>query len=178
MKIRRFFIRLLGMRIFDAIPIIRQIKLFILKKILKLENDVSFHSHVMIGEHHLPPNAFQKINKLGLKVGKNCVFDDYVKIDTTGNVIIGDDVWFGEDVLVYTHSHKNHTNPELPKYEIEASTIRIEDNVFIGARSIILSSCHHIGKNVRIGAGSVVTKDVPANVIVAGVPAKVIREFV
>ena len=50
----------------------------------------------------------------------------------------------------------------------------IEDNVFIGARSIIMKGVH-IGNGSVVGAGSVVTKDVPANVIVAGNPAKIVK---
>lgn len=47
----------------------------------------------------------------------------------------------------------------------------------MGSRAIILSSCHYIGKNARVGAGAVVTKDVSDNTIVAGVPAKVIKRM-
>ena len=50
----------------------------------------------------------------------------------------------------------------------------IGSNVFIGARSIITKGVH-IGDGVVVGAGSVVTKDVPANVVVAGNPAKIIK---
>lgn len=47
--------------------------------------------------------------------------------------------------------------------------------MIIGSRAIILASCHYIGKHARVGAGAVVTHDVPDYAVVAGVPAKVIR---
>lgn len=56
------------------------------------------------------------------------------------------------------------------------SVIEIMDNVFIGGHSIIVGDVR-IGPNVIIGAGSVVTKDVPPNSIVAGNPARVIGDF-
>lgn len=60
--------------------------------------------------------------------------------------------------------------------EIGAEPIVIEDNVFISTGSIVLKGVR-IGKNTVIGAGSVVTKDMPPNSIVAGNPAKVLRQF-
>jgi maltose O-acetyltransferase len=60
--------------------------------------------------------------------------------------------------------------PSLPK-----SPLLIDDDVWIGARAMILPGCQHIGKGVIIGAGSVVTKDVPDYAIVGGNPARVIK---
>ena len=53
--------------------------------------------------------------------------------------------------------------------------LEIEQDVWIGARAIILPGCKHIGAHYIIGAGAVVTKDVPDYAIVGGNPAKVIR---
>ena len=55
-------------------------------------------------------------------------------------------------------------------------SIHIEDNVFIGSHTIILCDVN-IGSNVIIGAGSLVNKDIPANSVYAGVPAKYICSF-
>lgn len=67
---------------------------------------------------------------------------------------------------------KYHSNYDRPSYE--CGNIAIEDNVWIGANVIILKGVH-IGTNSIIAAGSVVTKDVPKNAIVAGNPARVVR---
>lgn len=62
------------------------------------------------------------------------------------------------------------------KYEGRSGPITIGDNVFIGANSTILYDVH-IGNNVIVGAGSLVNKNIPDGVIVAGVPARIIGNF-
>lgn len=56
-----------------------------------------------------------------------------------------------------------------------ATSLRICEGAYIGSRAIILDSCNYIGKYARIGAGAVVTKDVPDYALVVGVPAKVVK---
>jgi acetyltransferase-like isoleucine patch superfamily enzyme len=51
----------------------------------------------------------------------------------------------------------------------------IEENAYVGVNAIILDSCNYIGKYARVGAGAVVTKDVPDYATVAGVPAKIVK---
>ena len=53
--------------------------------------------------------------------------------------------------------------------------LEIGEKAYLGSRAIILDSCNYIGKYARIGAGAVVTKDVPDYAVVVGVPAKVIK---
>lgn len=77
-----------------------------------------------------------------------------------------------ESVIIYTHWHKF---PNKPSLHTETNSLRIANGVFVGARAIVLSSCHYIGNNAIIGAGAVVTKDVPDNAVVVGVPAKIIK---
>jgi acetyltransferase-like isoleucine patch superfamily enzyme len=94
-------------------------------------------------------------------------------IDVTCDVIIGNGCMISEEVIILTHDHS--VNDVFNKELIKGWPLEIEDNVFIGTRAIILPNVTKIGKNAFIGAGSVVTKDVPANMIVAGNPAKIIR---
>ena len=167
MRNKRWLVRLFGLRIWEIMSLTRKLKNYGYSKLLNLENVVSIHSHVMIAAHHKVGGGRNIIS-----IGRNCIINDNVNIDISGEVKIGDDVAIAEDVIIYTHSHNF---PNKPSLHTETTTLRIADGVFIGSRAIILSSCHIIGKNARVGAGAVVTKDVPDNAIVAGVPAKIIK---
>jgi maltose O-acetyltransferase len=84
-------------------------------------------------------------------------------------------VLIGPNVGIYTAGHPLHF--ELRKEELEfASPITIEDNVWIGG-NVVLNPGVTIGRNSVIGSGSVVTKDILANVVAAGNPCRVIREI-
>ncbi|HHV30237.1 acyltransferase [Acetivibrio mesophilus] len=92
-----------------------------------------------------------------------------------GPLKIGDDVMIGPDVMIFTQNHKHdrldipmrlQTDPKKP--------VIIEDDVWIAARVIVLPGVT-IHKGAIVGAGAVVTKDVPEYAIVGGNPAKVIK---
>jgi maltose O-acetyltransferase len=80
---------------------------------------------------------------------------------------------FGPAVQVYTAAHLLQAEGRIQGLEI-AKPILIEDNVWIGGGAILLPGVT-IGRNAVVGAGAVVPKDVQANTVVAGNPAKVIR---
>lgn len=105
-----------------------------------------------------------------LVIGNRVQINRNVHLDTTGGLTINDDTLISEEVVIFTHDHG--LNPHSPAIGIPKI---IESGVWIGMRSVIMPSCKRIGKNAVIGAGSIVTKDVPENAIVAGNPAKVIR---
>lgn len=112
----------------------------------------------------------------GSFVNYNCSFLD------TGFIEIGEYVMIGPDVKIYT---ANHPVTSEERYYIDENgkkfwhtftgKVKIGDNVWIGGGSIICPNVE-IGENTVIGAGSVVTKSIPANVVAAGNPCKVIRE--
>lgn len=107
-------------------------------------------------------------NLVGL--GKN--FCSHNRIVTMHNHIL-----MGEDVLFQGGGHA-FDNPDICIDEGENlpdTPLEICDDVWIGARAIILPGCKRIGAHSIIGAGAVVTKDVPDYAIVGGNPAKVIR---
>ncbi len=92
-------------------------------------------------------------------------------------VTIGNYLMMAEEVLFLGSGHKSD-RIDIPmghQGDEPKSILIIEDDVWIGARAMILPGCNHIGKGVIIGAGSVVTKDVPDYAIVGGNPAKIIR---
>lgn len=88
------------------------------------------------------------------------------------NITVASGVTFINHDLIH-NVMKNIDNRE---YDYYSGCIEVMDNVFIGSNSTILPNVK-IGPNVVIAAGSVVTKDVPENSVVAGVPAKVIGSF-
>lgn len=97
----------------------------------------------------------------------NCSFVD------DGKIIIGDKVMFGPGCTIATVGHP--IEPTMREYMYTAP-VNIRDNCWIGANATICPGVT-IGENSVIGAGSVVTQDIPANVIAAGNPCRVIREI-
>ena len=93
------------------------------------------------------------------------------EIDISADVFIGEDVGIAERALIITHAHeRGHHGP------ITATPLHIGAGAFIGERAIILPQVQQIGAGAVIGAGSVVTHDVPAGETWAGNPAHRIGE--
>jgi len=92
-----------------------------------------------------------------------------------GKVIIGDNVMFAPNVAVYTAGHPIHPDSRNSGYEYGIGVV-IGNNVWVGGNAVINPGVR-IGDNAVIGSGSVVTKDVPAGVIAAGNPCRIIREI-
>ena len=81
----------------------------------------------------------------------------------------------GPDVVILTHTHKiSDIAIPMEQQGMEIRPVTIGNDVWIGMRSIIMPGVT-IGSGVIIGAGAVVTKDVPDYAVVGGVPAKIIR---
>ena len=112
-----------------------------------------------------------------ISIGDNVLLAKNVFIDYSGHVKIRDNVQLTNGVIIETHHHAFHSDPNVSRSIVTPTSLLIEEGAVIGSRAIILSSCHYIGKNARIGAGAVVTKDIPDYSIAVGVPAKVIKEI-
>lgn len=108
-------------------------------------------------------------------IGDNVLLAKHVFIDYSGNVSIGNDVTITNGVIIETHYHPFHSDYHEASDKVVATELRIEDGALIGSRAIIMPTCHYIGRHARIGAGAVVTKDVPDYAVAVGVPAKIIR---
>lgn len=106
-----------------------------------------------------------------IHIGKNVTIMPYFKCMSAGQVYMEDDVRIALDVKVITNNHDFYDRDILT---VEA--VRIGKNAWIGAGATILPGVT-IGENAIVGAGSVVTKDVEANTIVVGNPAKPIKKL-
>lgn len=95
-------------------------------------------------------------------------------VDDT-NIYIGDHVMIAPNVVIATGTHPIH--PGLRRKEAQYNLpVHIQDNVWLGAGCLVMPGVT-IGENSVIGAGSVVTKDIPANVVAVGNPCRVLRDI-
>lgn len=110
-----------------------------------------------------------------IEVGKNFYANYNCTILDVAKVKIGDNCMFAPNVSIFTAGHPVHPVARNTMYEYGIE-ITIGDNVWIGGNTVVLPGVN-IGSNTVIGAGSVVTKDIPDWVIAAGNPCKVIRKI-
>lgn len=108
---------------------------------------------------------------LNIKLGKRVFINEGCCFQDQGGIEIGDDVLIGQQVVIATLNH----DVDPPKRgNMRPAPVKIGDKVWIGAHATILPGVS-VGDGAVVAAGAVVTKDVPANCVVAGVPAKVIK---
>ena len=120
--------------------------------------------------------AFVEIQK-NARVGKNCKISSHTFI--CEGVTVEDDVFIGHGVMFINDSYPRATiNGQLQtEQDWKVETTLVKRGVSIGSAATILANVT-IGENALIGAGSVVTRDVPANAIVAGNPARQLRYLI
>lgn len=112
-------------------------------------------------------------------IGNNVMLTDYVQISAINKVVLGDNLLVGQSVYISDNAHGNADKTAIDIAPIKRpltskGPVIIGKNVWIGRGAVILSGVT-VGDNAIIGANSVITKDVPANSVVGGVPAKIIR---
>ncbi|AIO41920.1 bacterial transferase hexapeptide family protein [Burkholderia cenocepacia] len=120
----------------------------------------------------IPP--FYATGGADMRVGRNVFVNQNCTFYDLGGLDIGDDVMIGPNVSLITSGHP--IEPSRRRDAVVARPIAIGNNVWIGAGATIIGGVT-VGENAVIAAGSVVTKDVPPNTLVAGNPARVIRSI-
>jgi acetyltransferase-like isoleucine patch superfamily enzyme len=109
-----------------------------------------------------------------IRVGRNVFINQNCTMYDLGGIDIADDVMIGPNVSIITSGHP--VEPSQRRAGVTAAPIVIERNVWIAAGVTIIGGVT-VGENSVVAAGSVVTRDVPSNTLVAGNPARVVRSI-
>ena len=128
--------------------------------------------------------AYPAKNEITLKIGSNVQIHDYVHITASSKVIIGNDVLMASKIYISDTLHGsysgdiNDSDPSIPPGSriVSSKSVIIGDRVWLGEFVSVLPGVI-IGEGTIVGANSVVSKDLPANVIAVGSPAKPIKRF-
>jgi len=141
-------------------------------------NGVEIGENTLVMHHaELHVYNFRNMPHSGIKIGRDGLISEFTVIRGQGGVTIGDRVYTSPftQIVAVNHVFDDPTRPFVEQ-GITAQGIVIEDDVWIGSGAIITDGVR-IGKGAVIAAGAVVTRDVPPHTVVAGVPARVIKEI-
>jgi len=117
-----------------------------------------------------------------IKIGNNVIFNTDIHIGCVDKIEIGDNCLFASRIYITDHHHGEPTAAMLKlapqdRPLVTKGPVIIEKNVWVGEGVAIMPNVT-IGRNSIIATNAVVTKDVPANCVVAGVPAKIIKQII
>jgi len=111
-------------------------------------------------------------NPSKISIGSNCSFSNFVIIDAHDEITIGDFCMFANNTVLATATHDYTINPM--NSSMIRKPVKIENNVWFGVGATVMPGIT-VGEGSVIGARALVTKDVPRNAIVTGIPAKVVK---
>jgi acetyltransferase-like isoleucine patch superfamily enzyme len=132
--------------------------------------NVEIGDDVYIGHDTMLKGYFDK----RLKIGSGTWIGPQCFIYASGGITIGCNVGIGPKVAIMSSAHSMEDLPgPILHHPIKHAPVFLDDGCDIGANSVILMGVR-IGKNVQVGAGAVVTKNIPDDAVAAGVPAKVV----
>lgn len=141
-------------------------------------NGVEIGANTLVMHHaELHVYNFRGLPNAGIVIGRDALISEFTVIRGQGGVTIGDRVYTSPFAQIVAVDHV-FDDPARPFIEqgITAQGIVIEDDVWIGSGAIITDGVR-VGKGAVVAAGAVVTRDVPPHTVVAGVPARVIKEI-
>lgn len=115
-------------------------------------------------------------SKLFKHTGSNIVIKHGAYFGDGQNIVMGDYVLMGPEVVIYSsmHAYDDLSTPIMMQGSKPVKPVTIGNDVWVGLRAVIMPGVK-IGNHVIIGSGAVVTKDIPDYAVVGGVPAKIIR---
>jgi acetyltransferase-like isoleucine patch superfamily enzyme len=120
---------------------------------------------------------FRDLPAAGIRIGRDCLVGEYTVIRGQGGVEIGDRVYTSPHTQILAVNHVfDDTRRPFIEQGITAQGIVIEDDVWLGASATVTDGVR-VGRGAVVAAGAVVTEDVPAHTVVAGVPARVVRRL-
>lgn len=116
-----------------------------------------------------------------ITIGNQCLIGEYCHITACNKISIGDNLLTGRYVYISDNSHGDLSweqikMPPIKRELVSKGEVVIGNNVWLGDKVTILAGVH-IGDNVIVAANAVITKDVPSFCVVAGVPAKIVKEL-
>jgi acetyltransferase-like isoleucine patch superfamily enzyme len=143
----------------------------------ELPSSPNYPDRLFIGNNcSIQPYAFVSTCGGKIEIGDNVCINPFCVLYGFGGLQIGNDVMIANSCVIVPQNHiVTPGNGSLLGSGSTGKGIIIRDNVWLGSRVIVLDGVE-IGKGAVIAAGAIVTKDVPSGVIVAGIPAKIIRE--
>lgn len=161
-------------------------KTFCYGKGVQIGNDVSINAYgdegLVIGDYSwIGPMSFLKVsfsfNQPGkfIRIGSHVGIGEYAHLGGAGGLEIGDDCIIGPYFSCHPENHHFMNQQELIRLQgTSRSGIKIGKNCWIGAKVTVLDGVE-IGDNCVVAAGAVITKNMPANAVIGGVPAKIIK---
>ena len=134
----------------------------------------AYHTQIEVRKSSLRvfPPFYTDFGK-NITIGENVFINACCHFQDHGGVVLGDGCQIGHNVVFATLNHG--LSPEDRRHTYPAPIV-LGKNVWVGSNSTILQGVT-IGDNAVVGAGAVVTRNVPANVVVGGVPAKIIKKI-
>jgi acetyltransferase-like isoleucine patch superfamily enzyme len=139
---------------------------------------IIFGDCVKIGSYSklLSTSHFSKFGK-GLVMGANSAVGDFTHFGAPGGIEIGNDVIMGSYVSFHSENHNfSDTSKLIREQGVNSKGIKIGNNIWVGAKVTFLDGCE-VGDNSVVAAGAVVNGIYPANSIIGGIPAKVIKKI-
>jgi acetyltransferase-like isoleucine patch superfamily enzyme len=130
---------------------------------------------------HLCPFASGRIalyRLMGVRIGAGCYVGFHVELDTNHPELIeiGDGVTISHRCIIASHMATDAATPLRALYPGRAAPVRIEDGAWLCVGAIVLPGVT-IGRNAVVAAGAVVNRDVPPRTLVAGVPARLVKQL-
>ncbi|MFN4026041.1 MAG: acyltransferase [Flavobacterium sp.] len=119
---------------------------------------------------------FSKYGK-GLRMGNNSAIGDYTHFGAAGGIEIGNDVIMGSYISFHSENHNYDDTTQLIRNQgVTSKGIKLGNNIWVGAKVTFLDGCE-VGDNSVVAAGAVVNGIFPNNVVIGGVPAKVLKKI-